>query len=244
MKTIYVTLLAITLSVAPLSAATWWVEGENGAVFNGYNDVGIPGDTGTRFSLSEDLDVAPKYFYRLRGGVDLGRHHIFGLFAPLTLKADGALPADVTFLDTTFAAGTDVEGTFMFNSYRLTYGYDFLKNDRLTLAAGFTGKIRDAAVKIEGGGNEEEKTNVGFVPLIYLKAAYTLSDAVTLLLEGDGLAAPQGRAEDFFLGGFYHLNDTVSMKAGYRVVEGGADNDEVYNFTIVHYAVLGVKVNF
>ena len=44
-------------------------EFENGAVFSGYNDIGIPGNTGTRFSMTDDLSSSPAYYYRLRGGV-------------------------------------------------------------------------------------------------------------------------------------------------------------------------------
>jgi hypothetical protein len=29
---------------------------------------------------------------------------------------------------------------------------------------------------------------------------------------------------------------------GYRILEGGADNDEVYNFALFHYAAVGVTV--
>jgi hypothetical protein len=31
---------------------------------------------------------------------------------------------------------------------------------------------------------------------------------------------------------------------GYRFVEGGADNDEVYNFALINYASAGVVVSF
>ena len=44
-------------------------EFENGAVFSGYNDIGIPGNTGTRFSMTDDLSSSTAYYYRLRGGL-------------------------------------------------------------------------------------------------------------------------------------------------------------------------------
>jgi len=34
----------------------FWLDLETGAAFTGYNDVQIPADTGTAFSLAEDLD--------------------------------------------------------------------------------------------------------------------------------------------------------------------------------------------
>ena len=48
---------AMVLSAPPIAAADsrWRIDLENGAVFSGYNDVAIPGDTGTRFSLSRDF---------------------------------------------------------------------------------------------------------------------------------------------------------------------------------------------
>jgi hypothetical protein len=40
------------------------------------------------------------------------------------------------------------------------------------------------------------------------------------------------------------LNDHVSLKAGYRILAGGADNDTVYTFSLFHYAVAGVVMTF
>jgi hypothetical protein len=40
------------------------------------------------------------------------------------------------------------------------------------------------------------------------------------------------------------LNERVSLQAGYRILEGGADNDEVYTFSLFHYAVAGMAVRF
>ena len=50
---------------------------------------------------------------------------------------------------------------------------------------------------------------------------------------GDALAAPQGRAEDVLLAPYVDLSERVRFRIGYRLLEGGADNDEVYNFALV-----------
>ena len=63
---------------------------------------------------------------------------------------------------------------------------------------------------------------------------------LSVILEGDALAAPQGRAEDVLAGVTYDLHPGLALKAGYRLLEGGADNDEVYNFTLVNYAAFGL----
>lgn len=54
------------------------------------------------------------------------------------------------------------------------------------------------------------------------------------------MAAPQGRAEDIFMGANYRVSDNIGLKAGYRILEGGTDNDEVYNFALFHYTSAGI----
>jgi hypothetical protein len=41
---------------------------------------------------------------------------------------------------------------------------------------------------------------------------------------------PQGRAEDVMLALPWDVGEAITLRAGYRMLEGGADNDEVYNF--------------
>jgi hypothetical protein len=43
---------------------------------------------------------------------------------------------------------------------------------------------------------------------------------------------------------FFFSAHAMRWRAGYRVLEGGADNDEVYTFSMFHYAVAGVAVRF
>ena len=66
----------------------------------------------------------------------------------------------------------------------------------------------------------------------------------SLLLDVDALAAPQGRAEDVLLAALFRISPALTLKAGYRFVEGGADNDAVYNFTLIHYAAVGLLIDF
>lgn len=217
------------------------VDLETGAIFTGYSDVRIPGDTGTLFSLSDDLkaDVAPSFRFRIT--LPLGeRHNISWLAAPLVVYSDGKVDRDIVFAGETYPAGTDLKGTYWFNSHRLTYRYDFINNFRTDLGVGFTAKIREAGIRLEGGGLKSSKTNVGFVPIVNFRYNQYLGEKWSLLIEGDALAAPQGRAEDVYAGVTYKIVDGVRLKLGYRLLEGGADNDEVYNFALLHYATVGV----
>jgi len=217
---------------------------ESGRVSSGYNDVSIPGDTGNRFSLTDDLSTKADLFFRGRVGYTFGqRHTISALYAPLTLNATGSVGQAIDFESERFPAGTDLKATYTFNSCRLTYRYSLHSTSRLSIGVGFTAKIRDAVVRVEGNGRAAEKSNVGFVPLANFHLSWFLSPRFELLLEGDALAAPQGRAEDVQVAGRFQLNDDVRLRAGYRIVEGGADNDTVYNFTLVNYLLAGLTLS-
>jgi hypothetical protein len=160
------------------------------------------------------------------------------------LEGQGVLAKDVTFGDATFPAATSVNTRYRFDSYRLTYRYNFLRRDNLRLGIGFTGKIRDAAISLRGGGLNSEKANTGFVPLVNFRAEVELGPRFGLLVDGDALAAPQGRAEDVLAAITVAATKHIRFKCGYRILEGGADNDEIYTFALVNYFVLGASWQF
>ena len=54
--------LALSARPAAGKVARWRLDLENGAVFSGYNNIAVPGDTGTRFSLSRDFKTDPALF--------------------------------------------------------------------------------------------------------------------------------------------------------------------------------------
>ena len=223
----------------------WRLDVENGAAISGYNDVAIPGNSGTRFSMTDDLKSDTEYFWRVRADVRFApRHVLSGLIAPLTITSSGTFDAPVDFAGVTFGPGVPVDGTWRFNSYRVTYRYEPVRTENWLFGFGATLKVRDAVTSLSAGDLFAEKTNVGLVPLINFKLERRLGDRASFLLEGDALAAPQGRAEDIFAGVLVHANDNWSVKAGYRILEGGADNDEVYTFALIHYAAVGVVVRF
>jgi len=221
------------------------VDFETGSVFTGYNNVRIPGDLGTSFSLKDDLKAKTQIFYRLRAGYSIkSRHTLSLLYAPLETKSEGSVANDIFFEGVLFPASTELVGTYKFNSYRLTYRYDIVQKSRFELGLGFTAKIRDAKISLKSLNLYSEKTNVGFVPIINFRLFWKMDDAFGLLLDGDALAAPQGRAEDVLIAATYKPSDKLGIRAGYRILEGGADNNVVYNFALFHYASFGLTVNF
>jgi hypothetical protein len=216
---------------------------ETGAVVTGYNNVRIPGDQGTLFSMKDDLIPKTKIFYRIRLNYTIkSRHTLSVLYAPLEIKSDGNVSNDIFFEGVIFPANTDLMGTYKFNSYRLTYRYEIVLKPKFEFGLGFTAKIRDAKITLASAGLESEKTNVGFVPIINFRMLWKPDEKFGILLEGDALAAPQGRAEDVLIAATYRFSDHLGLKAGYRILEGGADNDEVYSFALFNYASVGLLI--
>jgi hypothetical protein len=238
-------LLGVVFLLAPKAFSKIDLDIESGVVFSGYNDVRIPGDGGTLFSLSKELEADPGFFYRIRIFYNFNdRHHLGALYAPLSINSAGQLDRNLIFEGETFPAYTPLEATYKFNSYRLIYRYDFLRKDKIEIGVGFTAKIRDAKIAVKGDGLESEKTNVGFVPIIHFRLLWKFAKKFAFLLDGDALAAPQGRAEDVLAALIFKASDKIDLKAGYRILEGGADNDEVYNFALINYASIGAIFHF
>jgi hypothetical protein len=248
MKTIIsmcVIALYLVASLAQEARAQVDLDVETGVAFSGYNDVRVPGKGGTEISLSEELKADAEVFYRIRVLYHFSeRHHLGALYAPLSIHSTGQVNRALVFAGETFPAQTPLETTYKFNSYRLFYRYDFVRSDDIEVGVGFTAKIRDARIAIKGGGRESEKTNVGFVPIIHFRVLWKFADDVALLLDGDALAAPQGRAEDVLAALLYRASENVDIRVGYRILEGGADNDEVYNFTLINFASVGAIIHF
>jgi hypothetical protein len=217
---------------------------ETGAVGTGYNNVRIPGDQGTLFSLKDDLISKTEIFFRLRVNYTIkSRHTLSLLYAPLETVSNGNLPHETFFEGVTFPANTDLTGTYKFNSYRITYRYEIVLKPKFEFGLGFTAKIRDARIALASASLKSEKTNVGFVPIINFRMLWKPEEKFGILLEGDALAAPQGRAEDVLIAATYRVSGHLGLKAGYRILEGGADNDEVYNFALFNYASVGLFIN-
>lgn len=222
---------------------------ESGAAFVRYSDIQIPKSTGTLISFAEELSTDPAWFIRGRLNYYLNaRNSLSVLVAPLTLRGSGRVDREVVFEGVTFPANIRLSTVYKFNSYRLSYQHYWPIGGRLRVGLGATAKIRDAAISIEGTtGNADstifsEKTNIGFVPIVRFSGWWNFAGPMSLMLEGDALAAPQGRAEDVAITLQGRINNRILLKAGYRVLEGGSDVEAVYSFTWVNYLLGGVIV--
>lgn len=80
---IYISSVIFILAIYSNGFSQWFIDVETGPVFSGYNNVSIPKETGTEFSLSKDLKTDSTIFFRLRLGYQMGSKHTFSvLIAP------------------------------------------------------------------------------------------------------------------------------------------------------------------
>jgi hypothetical protein len=233
--TLFIVLVTLHLKAGP------FLDVETGPVFTGKNDVQIDGRYGTRFSLTGVLHAAPWYFIRARAGYTIkDRHTISLLAAPLQIQSDGSSSRFLLFRQRLILPDTPVTGTFKFNSYRVTYRYDIVRNEKVQFGLGLTGKIRDAFIRLDSLGVKTTRPDLGFVPLINVRLQWMFYPQYSFLLDADWLVGPVGRAEDIMAAVQYHINDHVTIRTGYRILEGGADTTKVYTFSLFHYLVFGV----
>ena len=83
MKSLLAGILITGLFLLPNPAqCDWFLDAETGYVWPGYIDIRIPNETGTLFSLKDDLPAGSKIVYRLRLGYRFNpKHSISVLFA-------------------------------------------------------------------------------------------------------------------------------------------------------------------
>lgn len=235
--------LAASQTAAPEAPAPRWeFQLEGGPAWQSYNDVEIPNDgSATRFSLYDLAGSGPWPAARLYVTWNINeRHGLRLLLAPFSLTETGTPAGAIDFAGASYAAGQPTEATYTFNSYRLSYRYRFHAGETTRAWVGFTAKIRSAVIRLEQGATASEKTDLGFVPLLHLAGDWRFAPDWRLSLDMDALAGGPGRAEDVALEVNYDLDRHWTLQAGYRMVEGGADVDEVYTFAWLHFAAVSV----
>jgi len=244
-----IVLVCIALLIIPSLASaqyTFSIEGEAGPVWQGSNTVEIPNDgTATRFALTGITG---------RGAVPAGRlmvtwhisdrHSLRGLVAPLAISETGSRSGVTLFAGETFAADEPIEARYQFNSYRLTYRYRVLDSDRFQGVVGLTGKVRDAEIRLTQDDRTAFDDDLGVLPLVHLGARWQVADRWQVRLDADALAGGPGRAVDAAATVGYDLTSNWTLNAGYRMLEGGADVTQVYNFALLHYAITSVHWRF
>lgn len=219
---------------------------ESGGVWAGRADVRIPNLGGTFFSLTDELNADdPRAFFRGRLTWHLNdRHDLSLLAAPLQMDFSGTFDRPVFFNGTTFAPDVPTSARFRFDSYRLTYRYNLVRSEKVQLGLGVTAKIRDAEVSLTQRGRTVTDDNTGFVPLLHYQFTWRFARQFSFWSEADALGASQGYAIDAAAALQWHPTDNLALRLGYRLLDGGADNDTVYSFNTFHYAMIGATIRF
>ncbi|MBN2511092.1 MAG: hypothetical protein JXB03_12505 [Spirochaetales bacterium] len=247
-KRVWLLLMILFPSLSGLSfvSARMFTDVEAGAAFTGYNDARIPSETGTDISLSGDTPGPAVPVIRVRAGFVLWDRHSFSLLAaPLLVRGSGTLDRPVSFGGTVFSQGAEVESLYRFDSYRMSWQWQFYEGRRLSAAAGLTAKLRSADISLMGDEGYARRSDLGVVPLINFRLQWKFLPEYSLLLDGDALWSPFGRAEDVLVAFQYHRGGNTDFRIGYRVLEGGSDGGgSVYTFALFHYLTAGVRVRF
>ena len=222
------------------------LEFETGAVWQSRNTIQIPDNSqGTRFDLTDLQGNGPQAQRRVEATWNITRRHsIRFVYAPLEFSGAGTFASPVRFAGGSFTPGSAVDSEYKFDSYRLTYRYLLYESDRWRFQIGATGFIRDARVELRQQGTVASDSNVGFVPLLSAHLEYDIAPRWTALIDVDGLISPQGRAVDAAAKVRDALSDAWYVAAGYRVFEGGVDNDERFAFAWYNFAVVSIGVRF
>ncbi len=225
-------------------ATTFEVEAQ--AVWTSRIDVQSPNTAaGSRFAL----DGLTGSGASTQGRLELShewrpRHEVRAVYAPLSVSGTGTLPSAVAFEGRSFAAGTATQGRFQFDSWRLGYRYLWIDRPDQQVKVGAMLKVRDAAISLRQGGVFAERTDTGVVPLLHLRAEQRLGPRWRLIGDVDGLVGPGGRAFDVAAKVGYDITPDLAISAGWRMLDGGANNSTVYTMSRFQYAVVSVTARF
>lgn len=240
-KLLIATAIVVNTLLAPLVAAEdrFTLDLETGVAWQLRNDFAVPGDTGTLVRLD---DEGPSFSGRATLNWKLNdRWSVRFLAAPLSTESDYIPEGEVLFQDTTFAAGDPIRVDYRFDSYRVGGVYRFRSSGPWSFRAGLTANVRDAEISLRNAEVSATKSNTGVVPLVYGGMRYQASDRVAIDLDVDGAAASQGRAIDAAIRVETKVAESTSLYLGGRVLDGGADNDEVYSFATFAYVIAGAQ---
>ncbi len=238
-------LLAISAAVAAASAAgaDVRIDLDAGAGWIPRNEAAFPGDSGSRFDLARASTSGPVPVFRGEAVWPASPQTEWRLLAaPFRAAEGGRLDEPVSFGGAQFQAGA-VRGRYRFDSYRLTFRSLWKEGPRSRWMAGGTLKVRDAEIGLDQNGLSRRTRNTGFVPLLNVWGREELGGHWSLELQFDGLGAPQGYAVEGEAKAVYR-SGAGEWYAAVRLLDGGADNDEVYAFATLFSVAFGMRLQF
>jgi hypothetical protein len=220
------------------------VEIEAGVLDFTRNEVRNPGDTGTQFKFSALNATGPAGYFRVYAEAKVSeRNTLRFLYAPLQVSGTGTLPTPTFFENANFQPNVLTKGIYEFNNYRATWRYTLKESELWKVQLGAGALIRDAKIELQQGALRVADPDLGLVPIVAFTAQLHATPRTHLIFDFEGLGASQGRALDGAVKINYDLTKRFYVGAGFRMLDGGADVQSVYNFARIRYgfATLGVR---
>ena len=109
---------------------------------------------------------------------------------------------------------------------------------------GMSAKIRDAGVALKNKEFFIKNFNIGFAPLFNFITNWDISQKIGVDFFGEGIAASKGRAIDLSSSGRYSFTKNLQGNIVYRLLEGGANGTNRYNFIQLHFIFAGLNYSF
>lgn len=201
------------------------------------------GDTGTLFNYvtqgGQDI-LFPTERIQV-GAVINKRHRVTFLYQPFEINTVVPFEDEVKIDNTTFD-DTSMELKYSFPFWRVSYGYDILKEPDLTLAIGGALQIRNASIvfKEVNGDEVAVSQNVGPVPALYLYARWETPYDINLTADITGLYASsaiingadfefEGSILDASLRAGYNLKNNMEIYANFRFLGGTSKGTSAYD---------------
>lgn len=199
------------------------------------------GEDGSEFDYVTEggQDIFFRY-NRLTAELALGRRHsLILLFQPLDIQTEALLSRDVVIDDLLFPANTPVKLRYGFDFWRLSYLYDFWKQQDRELSIGLSLQIRNASISFRSydGTLFRINQNVGPVPIFKFRTRIPFKSGLWFGSEIDGFYASgkyiTGSENDFvgsILDASVRLGFTLSRSfdsfLNVRYIGGGARGTE------------------
>ena len=204
---------------------------ETGAVKVFKNTIQI-GTNGTNFDfVTQGGEEILFPIQRFTGNLSLGRrHNIVLLYQPLEVVTKVDIKSAITIDTQPFPAGDSLQIKYGFPFWRLSYVYDFVSTERLTLGAGLSLQLRNASIIFESlvSGDITTSQNLGPVPILKTWGSYRFDSGFFAGFEVDGFYASSA----FFNGADFQFEGSI-LDASVRV--GLELRDEADAFLNVRY---------
>jgi hypothetical protein len=152
------------------------------------------------------------------------------LYAPLDTDYKFQSRSNFNFNGESFNQNESTRVGYKFNSYRVGFLRNYQAGD-FKFVIGPVLKIRDARLSVSQAGARSSFSNVGVVPLLGLGMDYRIIERLNAVFYSDALAGGPGYAYDINTELRWSLTKKQSLGFGYRALGGGADNDELKNFS-------------